>query len=283
MNLICIGAQKSATTSLAKALKEHPQIAKSTKKELHYFDREGYKKFDESKYNSFFLPGDYIYKPDFTPSYLYVTDTAKRIHEAFNDNVKIIVLLRNPIDRAISQYLMIRRRGLEKLSFEKAFEEQEKRTSKDFLSNIYYSYFKRGLYHKQLSRYFKLFPKENILILKFDDFIKKQDQELTKIYKFLNIDEVEYVEETFLNKGSVPFSYSLNKVISKISALFRKTCLADNKALKKIKRFIVSLNRTKKSGSVVLNDKFRKVLKEYYKEDLNKLKDYIDFDISEWM
>ena len=119
LNFMCIGAVKSATTSLFQILKQHPLISVSSFKEPHFFDNsDNYKKGKEWYLKNYFSNIDSSQViGEFTPTYLSSNLSPKRISETFGTNIKLIVILRNPIDRAYSHYLHTKRDEHEDLGF----------------------------------------------------------------------------------------------------------------------------------------------------------------------
>ena len=116
IDFVIIGAQKSGTTALAHFLDQHSGIAISQPKETHVFDTQD---FDSGTINTRYAPffEEAIHgqlKGEATPIYLFLPDVLKAL-SAYNQNLKIIVLLRDPVDRAISHYEMARARGEEDL------------------------------------------------------------------------------------------------------------------------------------------------------------------------
>jgi hypothetical protein len=130
-----------------------------------------------------------------TPSYMFNPNAPKRIYDLL-PQVKLIALLRNPTERAISQYFHEKRKGREPLSILEALEMEETRLKssieeKDYKSEvfIYYSYKRRGLYKDQLERYSNLFPMKQILILPSKDFFADPDTILARVFEFIGVDK----------------------------------------------------------------------------------------------
>ena len=131
-----------------------------------------------------------------SPYYLYHPYCAKRIHNKL-PKVKIIILLRNPIDRAYSNYKMERKKGKEVSdTFQEALDKEYDRIKsleKNFDDEDFvflhqnFSYFQRGLYYEQVKRYFNYFDKDQILILKSENFFENPENVLKKIYDFLGV------------------------------------------------------------------------------------------------
>jgi len=187
--LIC-GAQKSGTSALNKYLAAHRSICMADKKEVHYFDRDEFftGEPDYQEYHSFFsqnTQGKQL--GEATPIYMYWEQAPRRIWE-YNPKMKIIMVLRNPIDRAYSHWNMERSKGREDLSFlEGVYAEEGRCRDSSPLQDRKYSYVDRGFYTNQLKRMLQYFPREQVLVLKYDDFKKQPDDLLRKICIFLNI------------------------------------------------------------------------------------------------
>ena len=128
-NFVCVGAQKSATTTLHTILTQHPNIYLPKVKETKFFLNYGsYEKGIRFYSQEYF--GDWAGQKavgEFCPEYMYFEYVAKRLYEYFGPELKIISTLRNPADRAYSHYLMSKRRTIENEKFEKAIELEHKR------------------------------------------------------------------------------------------------------------------------------------------------------------
>ena len=177
VDFFIVGAPKAGTTSLYHYLNEHPQIEMSLQKEPDYFSDKAIQsqglyysknRIDtEEKYNRLFntQKKDVIFGEG-SVSYLFYPNVAQDI-KAYNPIAKIIIMLRNPIDRAFSHYLMDYRLGLVSDSFEDIINKKSKHKNAHL---FYQQYLKVGEYAAQLKRYFDVFDKENILLIDFDDF-----------------------------------------------------------------------------------------------------------------
>lgn len=209
--LIC-GAQKGGTTALYDYLEGHPDICMADKKEVHYFDVDHFfnDQPDYSKYHSFFKPKrTHKILGEATPIYMYWNDAPERIFE-YNPQMKIIILLRNPIERAYSHWNMERSKGLDKLPFWDAIKSEKERCreSLPFQQRVY-SYIDRGFYLKQLKRVWSFFPKESVLILKSDDLKNKPDVTIDSVCGFL---QVKHLDNTpVINSNSVPYESSMSE------------------------------------------------------------------------
>ena len=196
-NFMCIGAAKSGTTSLYDILKKNSNVFIPSFKEPHFFDSPTVYKNGIKWYESTYFKGvrNEMSIGDFTASYLFEKKAAERIYNDLGKNVKFIVILRNPVDRAYSHYLHAKRDLHEKESFSKALMLEkdrliEARKQSDYLLELRNSYIGQGFYHTMLTQFFAFFPKENFLILHFEeDFIKNRKESMNKIYSFLKIND----------------------------------------------------------------------------------------------
>ncbi len=172
-NFLCIGTQKGGTSFLFNLLNQHPQIFIPNIKEIHFFDVDDNYKKGPDWYQYFFRQAKgYKAIGSITPSYMFFEYVPKRIKHTLGSNINFLVILRNPVDRAYSHYWMSFKRGYERLPFEQAILMEHKRIKMGYFEKNNFSYVTRGFYYEQLIRYFDIFPKENFLILIFDDFIK---------------------------------------------------------------------------------------------------------------
>ncbi|GGA21388.1 sulfotransferase domain-containing protein [Okeania sp. KiyG1] len=199
-NFIIIGAQKCGTTSLYRYLTKHPQILPATKKEVHFFDLN----FDKGMnwYYSHFpqkeIPNQTI-TGEASPYYIFHPHAPQRISQSLPD-IKLILLLRNPVDRAVSHYYHNRQFGKsrEPLSFEQAIQQEPSRIEPEIdkimadenyksLPHRYYSYLSRGIYIEQLLRWLKFFPRKNLLILKSEELWENPRQKMKQVWNFLGV------------------------------------------------------------------------------------------------
>ena len=200
-DFVIIGAQKSGTTSLYDFLIRNPAIASASKKEIHYFSL--HHNHGKLWYCSNFptnLSRHYFYKKtnqrllsgEASPTYLFYPEVPGKMREILPD-VKLIVILRNPVDRAHSHYHHSLRSNYETLSFEKAIKLEEERLAgererlikdPDFVLIHYrhHSYLTRGMYADQLENWFRHYNRKQFLILTTDDFRKNPQQTLDQIF-----------------------------------------------------------------------------------------------------
>ena len=198
-----IGVVRSGTTSLYHYLGQHPCIGSSAYDEIGYFDENyhlginWYKSLFPTKFtrNKIIKKHGKFLTYDVTPFYIYNPLVAKRISESF-PRAKIISNLRNPIDRAYSNYIIMLQDGDTTKTFEEivkmAINEIDKNKSKlndeSYTVNVFYeNILARGFYADQLEIWFEKFQKKQLLMIPSEDLAQKTDQVLTKVFEFLDL------------------------------------------------------------------------------------------------
>ena len=219
-DFLVIGAKRCGTTSLFYHLPEHPCISKSPHDNMGFFNDNfhlgvnWYKSFfptifTRNKIKSEF--GNFL-AFDVTTTYMEEESTANNVYQ-IKPNMKIIVILRNPVDRAYSQYHLNLREKAEKRSFEDAMEENMNELNKESYERYEIkpkfsveenNYLKKGLYAQQLRHWLNIFPMESMLILSTDEFESNQQVIYNKIFEFLNISQFEVKNTEKMEKGSYP-------------------------------------------------------------------------------
>lgn len=199
-DFIIIGAQKAGTTSLFSYLAQHPQLHPSSKKEVHFFSdgkRAGVDRFGrgEGWYRSHFPRGEALRAGDqafeASPSYLFHPLAPERIHRIV-PSARLIVMLRDPVDRAISHYFHQRRKGRETLPILEAMQAEEERLAPALARENYrdpvfrqFSYKRRGVYHEQIRRYLEYFPLGQLLIFDADELFSRPETTLARVWRFV--------------------------------------------------------------------------------------------------
>ena len=202
-NTIIVGAQKAGTSSLFSYLTQHPAIQGSCRKEVHYFDGGFDPRVDSYK------KGQYWYRAHFplktkvarqnriieaTPSYLFIPSVPERIVSLIPD-AKIIAVLRDPAERAISNFFHEVRAGREARSIMQALHEEDDLLNPIWDSGeyktpqfVYCSYKARGRYAEQIARYFEFFSREQVLVLSSKKLFTSTGDAVAKVFDFLEID-----------------------------------------------------------------------------------------------
>lgn len=192
VTFLIAGTQKGGTTALAQFLAQHPQIFISRRKELHFFDTDKYFRTstpDYAWYHQHFEGSEgYRAVGEATPIYMYWPAAAPRI-KAYNPAMKLIMLLRNPAERAYSDYIMERRRGFEYWPFRWAvrFERVRSMLSPPTWRRLHL-YTSRGFYSQQIKRLLQFFPREQMLFLKTEELREEHERTLQRVCAFLGID-----------------------------------------------------------------------------------------------
>lgn len=215
-DLLVIGAQRSGTSSVYKYLGAHPHVIPSLRKEVEYFST-SYERGD-AWYRAHFplearraiqrrLTGHRPVTFESTPDYLLDPRAPRRATETV-PGARIVALLRNPVDRAFSHYLHMRRLGLEPLDFAEALDREAERLRDEYeriaADPFYkarplrrYSYIERGRYAEQLARWLAVYPRESILVLRFEDLVDAPASTLQRIESFMGLDA--WVPRRFAN------------------------------------------------------------------------------------
>lgn len=196
-SFLVIGAARSGTTTLFYYLFQHPAVARPATKEIHFFDDNYWR--GANWYRSFFATslGDRI-TGEATPYYLFHPAVPERVAVTL-PNVRLIAILRNPVDRAYSHYRKMRRHGKEQLSFEDALDAEERRIAGEqqrLLSDPDYrsrelhrhAYVARGLYADQLERWLAHFPRDELLVLRAEDFFTRPQEVYARTLAFIGVD-----------------------------------------------------------------------------------------------
>ena len=192
-----IGAQKGGTTYLHGLLKCHPQLFLATPKEQQFFSlhwQRGVAWYS----NQFESAGLHQCCGEITPYYLFHPEAPKRIH-ALHPTVKLIVLLRDPVERTLSQYFHSRRLGLETLELEAALDAEAERldgsetelaAGHSHQSHQQHSYLSRSRYEEQLDRYLKYFPPSQLLVLSSESMFACPQNSWAQVLDFLELDQL---------------------------------------------------------------------------------------------
>ena len=280
-NFLIIGVEKGGTTWLHAQLKKHPDIFLPRTKELHFFN----------KYNSNFVAHDYFqfglnwymkfYKEyqgqhaigDVTPMYICDPEAPARI-KATLPNVKIIAMLRNPVQRAYSHYWMAKNKNHTTLTFQEVIEQKEPR------------FIKRGLYYKQLKIYYDLFDPAQIMVLFYDEVFKNPEYWLSQVCKFLEVDNSFYqnddsIREKVFESSAYKSSFLLNKQNYLVHEMRKNKLFSSVLDWLKRKGFsdrVKKLNTEEKPYEKMIESDAVN-LQNYYREDVKALSSLLNREI----
>ena len=281
-NFMCIGAAKSGTTSLYDILRQHSKVFIPSFKEPHFFDIPSVYQHGIEWYQKTYFKGLRNEKciGDFSPTYLFDKHASQRILNDLGSEVKFIIILRNPVDRAYSHYLHSKRDEHENLSFKEALSVEENRVNEnDYLSYLRLSYVGQGMYYKMLSRYFKLFPKDNFLIINFEEeFVNQREITINKIFDFLDLDNEGFDINISSNKASKARSIWLKKFMKKTGwwRVVLKNSIPSLKIRQIIKNRIQRANIKTYSPPKLDNIEKNEIYNTYFKNDVQSLEKLLD-------
>ncbi|MBX2828738.1 MAG: sulfotransferase [Flavobacteriaceae bacterium] len=292
IDFFVVGAARSGTTSLYNYLDQHPGIFLSKVKELNHFskvesnDRTDYDRPKKGEsYHTKIIKSFEIYKGlfsqtqpgqikgDVSPSYLWGSHTAKRIHD-HNPKAKIIITLRNPMERAFSHFVMNYGVGYDReADFGKALKAKQDRVWGG--GNLYLEW---STYFEAVKSYFELFPKEQIKLLVFEDWIKEKDQTLQEVFQFLGIDPNFTVDHTIQHNKKVAYKNIgfLNFLRGRFLKGFIKSVLPGRLREKVKERFFTDENM-----NIEFDPKLRDELVVYFSDDVAQLEALVEVPLLE--
>ena len=237
-DFLVIGVGRGGTTSCFHYLSQHPSIIGSAYDEIGFFDENYHLGINwyRSMFPTKFLKKKIVNKYgkcltyDVTPSYIRKPWVARRIKELF-PKIKLIALLRNPVDKAYSHYHLSLRSGVQKSSFEEMIEEDIKMIEKFENTNsiIDDEYFRnyieksplgRGLYAQQLKIWFELFDRKQILILTSEELSTDTNNTMNKIFQFLDLPKYEIPD--IVKRNTANYSNMKMDTRKKLTSFFGK-------------------------------------------------------------
>lgn len=277
-NFLGIGAMRSGTSWLYEQLRAHKDIYMSEQKELYFFNNFYDHGIDwyAGHFPSAKAAVNYKAIGEITPTYMANPDTAARIH-AHLPNSRFLVMLRNPVDRAISEYT----KRLRDYNFKGTFDDAVKRSN---------GVLDRGCYTEQLERYFRFFPRDRFLILIFEEAVSNHQATIQKLAAFLEVD---------------PHGFDLNRMKQKVNPSYLPRLPGLYSSTVKVKRYLQRkdlgriLTTAEKLGlhqaarSVFrfrgpraqlpeLDEKARNRLADLYAPEIRSLEELLDMDLSIW-
>jgi len=296
-NFLLIGAAKSGTTALHDFIKQHPSIYMSPRKELRFFSNisspppglsedfihpgvdtlEEYERYFDGVTNQKIIG-------ESSPMYLYVPGSAERIKATLTKDVKLLAILRNPVDRAFSAYTHALREWKEPCgSFREALEKEEERIAAGW--GMLWHYTQAGFYYEQLLRYVNLFRREQIKVVLHDDLVSDSSTLLEGIFTFLEVDP------TFIPDTSGRPNVSGFPKNQKYHTFLKRLFIEDNPIKRVGRRFMptsVSKQIMSKMRFINLEKRpmpkdIRAELRELFTNDIKSLESLIDRDLSAWL
>lgn len=292
-NFLIIGAAKAGTTSIYHYLQQHPQIYMCPGKEPRFFALEG-EKLDFRGLTPGINQTSVTTLEEYCQLFQEVT-TEKAIGEASTiylssskapdrikyhlPDVKLIAILRDPSERAFSSYMHLVRDGYETLSFDEAIEAEATRIQENWQPLWFYK--ERGFYGKQLQRYFSIFKPEQIKIYLYEDLAADSKAIFHDITRFLEVDATFTPDFTRKNVSGIPKNTLLQNLLTKknpIKSVFKPLL---PKPLRQ--SVLQSLAKQNLGAKPILSQETRQKLIAIYREDILKLQDLIERDLSQWL
>ena len=295
-NFLIVGAAKCGTSSLHNYLNQHPDIFMPTftdeglkVKEPRFLIKEKVKErlpkgiWNYEDYKSLFdNVTNEIAIGESTVLYLYYHNEAiKNIKKYLKEDVKIIIMLRNPIDRAYSAYSFASRTPQENQPFKEALINARERFDKDETLSPMILYKELGLYYKMVKAYMENFKDVHVIL--YDDFVLQTDLEVRRAFDFLNI----------INTNEINTDKVINSGGKKWNSRLMKDLLMGEGGMKKILKFLLPkkvrvnikerLTNSFTSKADKINDSIKKELLDYYQKDIQLLEKLITKDLSKWM
>jgi hypothetical protein len=307
---LIVGAAKSGTTSLYHYLKEHPEIFMSEVKEPRFFafaDTElPHNIWEENSINHFedykllFKNADEHQKRgEASVHYLFLYEqTIQNIRKYLPawKELKIVIILRNPLERAFSNYSMLKLKGAEQYSFKEAIKLGAKR--KNDGEGIFYDYIGAGMYHNQVKAYYETFP--HVRIYLFEDLVKDPHTLLKDLYDYVDVDH-NFVP-TSLNRKFNPSGAPKNKKIQNFLSNIQNFLINYHwqSVLKPVVRIVVPQAdkrqklfdlllfsianlKNKNLERITIDTEMKTFLLDMYREEVLKLQNLIKKDISQWL
>jgi len=295
-DFMIVGAPKSGTTSLYYYLKQHPEIFMPEEKEPYFFcfmnNPPGFvsaanlsdKLWRLEDYLALFAPAKKnAILGEATPAYLYAHSTAipniRKVYGEAKKNLKIIIILRNPVDRAFSQYMMFRRDNFEDLEFQEAIRPDTVKRRLGERWNYYYDYLGFGEYSRQVESYLNEFP--HVRVYLYDEFKSDNLSVMRDMFEFIGVSS-DFVPETRLayNPSGEPRLKRLHKFLflerSPLKEIVKRFLPWEMRM--KIKYRILDANIKSKR----LDAATRKKLHAYFEDDIIRLESVLGRDLSLW-
>lgn len=244
LKLFIAGAQKSGTTSLKQYLGEHPAIATHLQKEFAYFyDETEFALGEKHAFEKYFGPVSSRQTLIAKNAGLYVKEAAIQRLQAHNPDCQVVLLLRNPADRAYSAYLMEKNYG----NYSGSFEDVGQLTDQPVHGDWRYEFFIRmGMYAEYVRMLYRYFPKDHVTCIRFEDFESQPVEICRQLFKKLNVDPA------FVPDTQVRYNVT-HKMRSSGYARFVIQMLQNDNPIKKVARRIIPRGQDYKLGEMLRN------------------------------
>ena len=294
-NFLIVGAAKSGTTSLYQYLKQHPEIYMSPVKEPRFFAFEGaapdFAGPGDDRENRTTITTLEEYQKLFegvtaeraigeaSPPYLYIPQTPQRIARHI-PAAKLVAILRQPADRAFSNYLDKRSSGDEPHDeFSRALDDEPQRIAENWSFSWHYA--ARGYYHRQLRPYFETFPREQIRVFLYEELETDAAAVVKEIFRFLEVDD------TFVPNVDVRYRVSGKPKSAQVHRALRSSSTIKSVVKKALPKSIRAATKARLQASNTVRQRItpedRERLNSVFREDIEQLQALLDRDLSHWL
>ena len=287
-DFLVIGAPKAGTTAFHEYLRQHPEIFIPALKNPAFFIYEGLEPSFWGKnvvnnidtYHSLFqFKTNEKVIGEVSPGYFPDHSAPARIYKYIPD-VKLVVILRNPIERAFSQFYFNRQIGVERYSdFDEALKTEIK-IMQGLKHEHNPKYIRTGLYHQQLIRYNSFFSENQILILLYDDFLNNPVKELQKTFKFIGVNS-DFIPDISIKHNVTQIHKSM--FLKSIENIFMKGNKKFPFFFDTLKKIAVKIRRINSGKLPHIPIHIKKRLIPIFREDINLLQKKLNRDLSHWM
>jgi hypothetical protein len=210
-NLFVVGVARAATTSLAYYLGQHPEVYMSPVKEPYFFTRYhpdwvGVPQEKAAYLELFRDADDAKYRGEATPAYFWDHESAGSI-KAASPEARILISLREPVARAHSEYLLLRRSSYERRpSFAAVVSEELRLDEGERGDDPRYNYISRGLYTDGVTRFREMFGRDRVHVLFFEEFVENPRDQMRTVFEFLALDPewADRIELAAKERGGAP-------------------------------------------------------------------------------
>lgn len=312
-NFLIIGERRSGTTSMARWIECHPEIFLHPQMDIGYFiDKElvgskdwkpgpaNYeqwaKEHSKEEYLDYFQTANgQIAIGEKSADYLFWHQSHQRIKNYFSD-IKLVITLRNPIDRAWSMYWNELGKGRETLSFEEAIAAEEKRIQESDYARDHLSYLTRGFYDQSISKLLESFPKSQIHVFILEQVRKNPKKYLSELYDFLGVNPQHGYEnikrEYNASWTAIPKAFwKRNTTLASIEATYFKSIelvarkILFRKDLYKRRQFQMLMSKPFRysKADFKISKELKNQLQDIYRPHIKNLENILDRDLSIWL
>jgi len=307
IDFFLVGAAKSGTTAVSEWLAAHPSVYLAPIKETNYFSTDiEVNDFSPEYVQNTFLDLDNYFAREELPqvhisfirreehmnrlyrdatsgailgecstSHLYSLAAARNIH-AHNDQAKIVIILRNPIDRAFSHYLMARKYGFTALEFREAIRKDLQAKKKGWgISELYVDL---GMYSRQIQRYQELFPPGHMHIIKYDELLQSPERTFQTLCLFLGIPAIPLPKTKKANSAGLARMEHLNLWLTRSGLKKGMSGLFPSKMKESLKKFYYT-----DVNLPSLTEEDRRFMYDIFKDDIERTARITGLDLNSWM